>query len=168
MLAEDLSRPVRAAVPGGEKAARARQEHQVLPADLMTEAQRATERLRGLRDKERTVTAMRAQRDQHLNPYLMPQVLGRLLERGGEGKTFTEVSELARPLAVQQANRVLVVELDPPDPSLGWLRQADALLPEPGYEPVFVDVGDLPSRAPELTPQEREELLRRLMSDDPQ
>lgn len=163
MLAEG---PARTAVPS-EKAA-ARQEHQVLPAGLMTEAHRATERLRGLRDKERTVAAMRAQRDQRLNPYLMPQALEGLLERGGEGKTVTEVSELARQLAVQQAARVLVVDLDPPDPSLGWLRQAGALLPEPGYEPVFVDMGALPSRAPELTPQEREELLQRLMFDDPQ
>lgn len=167
MLAEGPARPARSVVPG-EKTAGARQEHQVLPADLMMEARRATERLRGLRDKERTVAAMRAQRDQRLNPYLMPQALEGLLERGGEDKTVTEVSELARLLAVQQGNQVLAVDVDPPAYSLGGLWQAAALLPDPGYEPVFVDVGDLPSRAHELTPQEREKLLLRLKFDDPQ
>ncbi|GHG12609.1 hypothetical protein ACFFSH_29625 [Streptomyces filamentosus] len=173
MLAEDHAQPARAAVPG-EKAAGARPEHQVgdllnvPPADLM-EAHRAMERLRGLRDKERTVAAMRAQRDQRLNPYLMPQVLEGLLERGGVGKTVTEFSELTGLLAEQQGvGRDPVVDVDPPASSLDWLRQAAALLPEPGYEPVFVDVDTLPSRAPKLTPQEKDELLRRLASDDPQ
>ncbi|MFJ3793484.1 hypothetical protein [Kitasatospora sp. NPDC090091] len=168
MLADDHSRPAPAAVPG-EKAAGDQQKHQVPLADLIMEAHRATERLRGLRDKERTVEAMRAQRDQRLNPFLMPQDLERLMELGGEGKTVTDASELARLLPGQQgADRVLVVDVDPPTSSLGWLRQAAALLPEPGYEPVFVDVDALPSGAPELTPQEKEELLRRLASDDPQ
>lgn len=176
MLVEDHTRPARAAVPG-EKVAGARPEHQVPPddllnapsVDLMMEAHRAMERLRGLRAKERTVAAMRAQRDQRLNPYLMPQVLDGLLERGGEGKTVTESSDLARLLAEQRrAERELVVDVDPPASSLGWLRQAAALLPEPGYELVFVDVDSLPSRAPKLTPQEKDELLRQLACDDPQ
>jgi hypothetical protein len=133
------------------------------------ETYRATERLRSVRNKERTVAAMRAQRDQRLNPYLMPQALEPLLERGGEGKTVTEASELAGLLAGQQgADRVLVVDVDPPASSLGWLMQAATLSPEPGYEPVFVDVGDLSSQAPKLTPEEKGELLRQLASDDPQ
>lgn len=161
MLAEDYTRPARTAVPANS----AGQESQVLPADLMMEAHRALERLRGLRDKERTVAAMRAQRDQRLNLYLMRQAL----ERGGEDKTVTEISEPARLLAGQQGGyRVLVVDMDPPASSPGWLRQAIARLPEPGYKPVLLDLGALPSRAPELTPQEKEELLRPLAPDDPQ
>ncbi|AEY86858.1 hypothetical protein SHJG_1582 [Streptomyces hygroscopicus subsp. jinggangensis 5008] len=161
MLAEDDTRPAEAAVPE-EKAAGDRQEHQVLSAGLMMEAHRAMERLRGLRDRERTVEAMRAQRDQRLRPYH----LERLLERGGEGKTVADASDLARLLAGQKgADRVLVVDMDPPTSSMGWPRQSAALLPEPGYEPVFVDA--LPSHACELTPQAKEELLRQLASDDP-
>ncbi|MEV7123707.1 hypothetical protein [Kitasatospora griseola] len=62
---------------------------------------------------------------------------------------------------------MLVLDVDPPASSLGWLRQAAAALPEPEYGPVFADVGALPYRACELTPQEKDELLRCLVPDDP-
>ncbi|MFE0056081.1 hypothetical protein [Streptomyces sp. NPDC059003] len=161
-LAKGHSRPDLTAVPG-EQDAGDEQKHQVPPddlLDLMMETHQAAERLRALRDKERTVAAMRAQRDERLN-------LERRLERGGEDKTV--ISQLARLLGGQQgADRVLAIDMDPLPSSLGWLRHAAALSPEPGYKPVFVDVNTLPSRAPELTPREKEELLRQLTSDDPQ
>ncbi|MFH9821282.1 hypothetical protein [Streptomyces sp. NPDC017230] len=57
------------------------QGHRVLPVDLgepltelRAETQRAMEAHRNLRDKERVVDAMRAQRDQGLHPYLLPTV----------------------------------------------------------------------------------------------
>ncbi|MEV6404039.1 hypothetical protein AB0M58_13980 [Streptomyces bobili] len=57
----------------------AQQGHQVLPFDLgesltelMAETHRAMEAHRTLQYKERVVDAMRAQRDQSLNPYLLP------------------------------------------------------------------------------------------------
>ncbi|WP_330351831.1 hypothetical protein [Streptomyces sp. NBC_00582] len=59
----------------------AQQGHRVLPVDLgepltelMAETHRAMEAHRTLRYKERVVDAMRAQRDQSLNPYLLPTV----------------------------------------------------------------------------------------------
>ncbi|MFE9137849.1 hypothetical protein [Streptomyces sp. NPDC007355] len=46
----------------------------VAPADLVGEMLRAIEVHRNLQNKERTVDAMRAQRDQNLNPFLLPTV----------------------------------------------------------------------------------------------
>jgi len=63
--------------------------HQVLPVDLgdlpFTELvltmHRSAERHRGLKQKERVVEAMRAERDRWLNPFLLPAVPEGLLEQ---------------------------------------------------------------------------------------
>jgi hypothetical protein len=59
----------------------AQQDYQVVPVDLpksltelMVETHQTMEARRNLRHKERVVDAMRAQRDQGLNPYLLPTV----------------------------------------------------------------------------------------------
>ncbi|WP_331738424.1 hypothetical protein [Embleya sp. NBC_00896] len=71
--------------------AQAEQGYKVLPVDLgdlpepltelMVEAHRAMEAHRHLRQKERVVDAMRAQRDQGLNPYHLPTVPQELVEQ---------------------------------------------------------------------------------------
>jgi hypothetical protein len=59
----------------------AQQGHQVVPVDLpepltelMVKTHQAMEAHRNLRQKERVVDALRAQRDQGLNPYILPTV----------------------------------------------------------------------------------------------
>ncbi|WP_328372909.1 hypothetical protein OG800_49315 (plasmid) [Streptomyces sp. NBC_00445] len=68
--------------------AMAQQGDRVLPVDLpesltvfLVETQQAIEALRNLRYKERVVDAMRAQRDQGLNPYLLPTVPQELVKQ---------------------------------------------------------------------------------------
>ncbi|MFF9076219.1 hypothetical protein ACF1A9_28600 [Streptomyces sp. NPDC014872] len=66
----------------------AQQGHRVLPVDLgesltelRAETHRTVEAHRTLRYKERVVDAMRAQRDQSLNPYLLPTVPRELVQQ---------------------------------------------------------------------------------------
>ncbi|MFB8401131.1 hypothetical protein [Streptomyces sp. NPDC055912] len=96
MLAEDHTRPAPAAIavasgPPADAGAPAQQDHQELPVDqgelpksfteLMVETHRAMEARRTLRDKERYVDAMRAQRDQGLDPYGRPSLPRELVQQ---------------------------------------------------------------------------------------
>lgn len=120
--------------------------------DQVMRTLRAQGALRGLRQKEATVAAMRAERDARMDPRLqLPPHLARQVEHllnqiqtgqpAHTGQT-TASTDLALSLA-QTGNRVLLVDLDPQQ------TRAPKQPAHEDYETVIVDTPPAPGRLPD-------------------
>jgi len=89
------------------------------------------------------------------------------VSRGGARKTVSTAADVARILAEQHGDRVLLVDTDPPRP-LPWHSLTVPVFQEPGFDMVGVDVpGGYVLPAVDLTPAEEEAkaaFLRQLRS----